>query len=48
MSKEEGNQFGLVYDGAITENEIRKVNIHSVKYVKWFKNFSKCLYTCKF
>ncbi len=31
MSKEEENQFGLVYDGAITENEIGKVNIHSNK-----------------
>ena len=31
MSKEEENQFGLVYDGAITENEIGKVNIIAMR-----------------
>ena len=37
MSKEEENQFGLVYDGAITENEIGKVNIHSNKLKEFYE-----------
>ena len=33
MSKEEENQFGLVYEGAITENIVGKVNIRPVNYM---------------
>lgn len=33
MNKEAGNQFGLVYDGAITENVQGKANIHPVNYM---------------
>ena len=32
MGKEEENRFGLVYDGALTENIPGKVNIRPVKY----------------
>ncbi|WP_277935427.1 alpha/beta hydrolase family protein [Parablautia muri] len=32
MGKEEENKFGLVYDGALTENIPGKVNIRAVKY----------------
>lgn len=39
MSKEEGNQFVLVYDGAITENEIGKVNIHSNKLKEFYAKY---------
>ena len=45
MSKEEENQFGLVYDGAITENEIGKVNIHSVNYMLNGLKISANVYT---
>ena len=39
MSKEEENQFGLVYDGAITENEIGKVNIYSNKLKEFYAKY---------
>lgn len=39
MSKEEENQFGLVYDGAITENEIGKVNIHYNKLKEFYAKY---------
>ena len=45
MSKEEENQIGLVYDGAITENEIGKVNIHSVNYMLNGLKISANVYT---
>ena len=32
MGKEEENRFGLVYDGALTENIPGRVNIRPVKY----------------
>lgn len=38
MSKEE-KQFGLVHDGAITENEIEKVNIHSNKLKEFYAKY---------
>lgn len=45
MSKEEENKFGLVYDGAITENIEGKVNIHPVNYMLNGLKISANVYT---
>lgn len=45
MSKEEENQFGLVYDNAITENVEGKVNIHPVNYMLNGLKISANVYT---
>lgn len=45
MSKEEENQFGLVYEGAITENVKGKVNIHPVNYILNGLKISANVYT---
>lgn len=45
MSKEEENPFGLVYDGAITENVDGKVKIHQVNYMLNGLKISANVYT---
>lgn len=45
MSKVENNKWGLVYDGAITENKEGEVNIHPVEYLSGGVKIAANVYT---